>query len=69
MNQRPTLPLKSGDEQDILTRARKRYKYTGRAGVCAEVKRQYNRRVRQNGKDFLRGIRTGSGPEQDSPQD
>ena len=41
------IPLKGGDEYDILTNARKYYKYAGRAGVCKKVKKQYNKRYRR----------------------
>ena len=41
------IAMKSGDEYDVLTRARKMYLYTKRAGVCKSVKRRYNRRFRQ----------------------
>ncbi len=41
------IPLKGGDEQDVLTKARAVYCYTCRAGVCKRIKRRYNRRVRR----------------------
>jgi hypothetical protein len=45
------IPLKGGDEQDALTKARKWYKYLDRPGVVKKIKRQYNKRFRQNGKN------------------
>jgi hypothetical protein len=42
--------FKNGGEQDALTKARKVYCYTGRAGVCKKIKRKYNRRVRRKTK-------------------
>lgn len=44
------VPLKGGDEQDVLTDWRRWYTYTHRAGVCAAVKRRYNRRLRRAAK-------------------
>lgn len=41
------IPLKSGDEYDALTQARKSYKYLARAGVASRVKRRYRRRFRR----------------------
>ena len=44
------IPLKGGAEHDALSKARKWYKYLDRPGVVKKIKRQYNRRFRQNGK-------------------
>lgn len=41
------IPLKGGDEQDVLTKARKHFCYTQRPGTCKIAKRSYNRRLRQ----------------------
>lgn len=42
------IPYKSGFEQDVFSnRARQRYCYTQRAGVCKKAKRQYNKRLRK----------------------
>jgi hypothetical protein len=41
---------KGGDEWDVLTRARRVYKYTQRPGVCRAVKQKFNRRVRRDAK-------------------
>lgn len=62
MNLRPMLRTISGAEHDVLTRARRRYCYTQRAGVCRSLKRKYNRRVRQKGRAELRAVRGSSGP-------
>lgn len=42
--------LASGDEYDILTGARKLYKYTERPGVCRKVKTRASRRYRRQAK-------------------
>jgi hypothetical protein len=42
--------VKSGDEQDVLTPARRFYVWTQRAGACKKVKRRANRRERREGK-------------------
>lgn len=44
------IKLICGDEFDVLTKARKVYKYTQKSGVCKKVKRRYNRRFRQIAK-------------------
>lgn len=41
---------KGGDEWDILTRARRVYKYTQRPGVCRATKKKFNRRVRREAR-------------------
>ncbi len=38
--------LKGGGEHDVLSKARKVYCYTQRAGVCAKIKRKARRRLR-----------------------
>ena len=45
------IPLKTGDEYDALTKARKWYKYLDRAGVVKKIKKQYNKRFRKHGKE------------------
>jgi len=45
------IPLKGGDEYNILTDARKLYKYTEKPGVCKAVKKKYNKRLRQVNKE------------------
>jgi hypothetical protein len=42
------LPLKTGFEYDVLTKARHNYCYTSKAGTCKKAKKQYNRRVRKH---------------------
>ena len=46
--------VKSGDEQDVLTRARRFYCWTRKAGACKRVKRRANRRERREGKQATR---------------
>lgn len=41
---------KGGDEWDILTRARRVYKFTKRPGVCRATKQKFNRRIRREAK-------------------
>lgn len=41
------IPLKSGDEYDALTRARRYLVYLTRPGVAKRIKRAYNRRFRR----------------------
>lgn len=41
------IPLRGGDERDILAGARRIYCYTHRPGVCRKAKRSYNRRFRR----------------------
>lgn len=45
------IPLKTGEEYDALTKARKWYKYLDRAGVVKKIKKQYNKRFRKHGKE------------------
>jgi hypothetical protein len=51
------IPFKSGDEQDVLTGARKHYCWTKRAGATSAVKRRYRRRERQAAKIEIRQSR------------
>ena len=44
------IPLKSGDEHDILTKSRKFYLL--KAGQAKKIKRKYNKRFRKAGKDL-----------------
>jgi hypothetical protein len=44
------LPLKDGDEYDIMRGWRRWYRWTQRAGACKQVKRRINRRERRDGK-------------------
>ncbi len=46
----PREPARSGDEQDVLTRWRKNYCWTQRAGATSKVKRRVRRRERRQGK-------------------
>ena len=39
--------MNSGDEYDVLTKARKFYSYTQRPKVCKKVKRAYNKKERR----------------------
>lgn len=39
--------FKGCSEQDALTKARRAYCYTHRAGVCRRAKTRYNRRLRR----------------------
>lgn len=48
------IPLTSGEEQDVFTRARRIYTYTSRSGVCQAIKRQYSRRLRRLTRQILR---------------
>jgi hypothetical protein len=48
------IPLRTADEQDVLTGWRRRYVWTQRAGACAEVKRRYRRRERHESATELR---------------
>jgi len=43
-------PAKSGAEQDVVTKWRRAFCYTQKAGVCAGIKRQIRRRARRKGK-------------------
>jgi len=45
------IPLKGGYEYDILTSARKWYKFKPK--VAKQIKRQYNKRFRKRGKNEL----------------
>lgn len=51
MKKNPRIPLKSGDEYDALTSARKFYCYLANSGVAKKIKRKYNKRFRKVGKD------------------
>ena len=44
---KPEIPLKGGDEQDMLTPWRKYLKCAERPGVPKKAKRSYNKRVRK----------------------
>lgn len=44
---------KGGDEWDVLTRARRVYKFTKRPGVCRAAKQKFNRRIRLEAKAAL----------------
>ena len=46
------IPARGGDEQDVFSRWRAMLCYTQRAGVCANAKRSYNRRLRR----VVRGV-------------
>ena len=47
------IPLKGGDEFDVLTKARKMYKYLERSKVAKKIKRKYNKRFRKHGKNEI----------------
>jgi hypothetical protein len=49
------IPLKTGDEQDALTKARYYYKYLSRPGKIKKAKRSYNKRFRRKVKQILQG--------------
>ena len=51
------IPLKGGDEFDVLTKARKMYKYLDRSKVVKKIKRKYNKRFRKNGKNEIKSGR------------
>jgi hypothetical protein len=51
----PREPARSGDEQDVITRWRRVYCWTHRAGACHRVKRQLNRRARRR-RDYLQEL-------------
>lgn len=46
--------VKTAAEQDVVTRWRRHYCYTARAGVCAGIKRQIRRRERRRSKIDIR---------------
>jgi hypothetical protein len=46
--------IKGFEEQDVLTKWRRIYCYTKRAGACAGVKRRYRRRERRSAKICIR---------------
>jgi len=48
------IPLKDGDEQDVLTGWRYAYLYTRKPGVCKRVKKKYNKRFRKIIRKSLR---------------
>ena len=56
MKKKPRIPLKSGDEYDALTSARKIYCYLANSGVAKKIKRKYNKRFRKVGKDEAKRI-------------
>ena len=47
------IKLGSGDEQDVLTPARKYYKYLEKPGSCKKIKKKYNKRFRKACKTEL----------------
>lgn len=55
------LPLTRAEEYDALTRARRHYVWTQRAGACDAVKRRYRRRERRTARDELRRERHRTG--------
>ena len=57
MKKNPRIPLKSGDEYDALTSARKFYCYLANSGVAKKIKRKYNKRFRKIGKDDVRSAK------------
>lgn len=44
------IPMTRAEEYDALTRARRFYVWTQRAGACAAVKRRYRRRERREAR-------------------
>jgi len=48
------IPAINGCEQDVFTNARRFYCYTQRPGVCAHIKRGYQRRLRRITRLVLR---------------
>ena len=46
--------VRGADEQDALTRWRRLYVWTQRAGATSAVKRRYRRRERRDGKTEVR---------------
>jgi len=46
--------IRSGDEYDALTKARRYYKYLQRSGIAARVKKAFNKRVRRITKQNVR---------------
>lgn len=48
------IPLRRAEEYDALTRARRFYCWTQRAGAVAAVKRRYRRRERREARAALR---------------
>ena len=51
-----TTPMKGGDEYDALTGWRRVMCYLDRSGVAKKVKRKYNKRVRQEGKNETKDL-------------
>jgi hypothetical protein len=49
------IPLRGGDEYDVLSRSRRIHVYAVQPGVAARVKRRYRRRFRRLVKLILRG--------------
>lgn len=49
-------PLKSADEQDVMTAWRRFYCWTQRTGATSKVKRRFRRRERQALRAELRSI-------------
>ena len=56
MKQGRTTPMKGGDEYDALTNWRQLLCYLGRSGVAKKIKRQYNKRVRKEGKNETKDL-------------
>lgn len=48
------IPMRRAEEYDALTRARRLYCWTDRAGAVAAVKRRYRRRERRKARAALR---------------
>ena len=51
-----TTPMKGGDEYDALTGWRRVMCYLDRSGIAKKVKRKYNKRVRQEGKNETKDL-------------
>jgi hypothetical protein len=54
MKKNPKIKMKSGAEFDALTKNRGWYCYLTQSGAVKKIKRGYNKRFRQNGKDEIK---------------
>lgn len=49
------IPARGGGEEDVFSGWRRVLCYTSRPGVCREMKRSYNRRLRKLARRILKG--------------
>ncbi len=50
MKKKERIPMKGGDEYDVLTGARYYLVGLSKPGKCKKIKRKYNKRFRKKGK-------------------